>query len=339
MRVLPNVSINANSRLALSAAICAAVVCAQANLVHAAAINVALANHSTTTTTTNANNSTIDPVTYTPMHVTIPVAPGQTYDAADTTDTGTTWNSLQSVSTVPATNTSGANVNVLYQQNLPLVDSSGAITAATLNVSEILPNNKGDAIHTGQQTAAGTDGLVPNPGSTAAGTGANNGWGTSGSAQQELMGNEFIANGSAEGMIFTLDGLTAGTYNVFVYGGGTTDGQGATFTLDPSNVPAGGTAAVATNSDTSNLYHSVFDSSGTNPTPEKGLSWNMLTATVGASGILTFSATASETTGAVKPAVNGFQIDAVAGVATPEPASLGVLAIGGLALLARRRKA
>jgi hypothetical protein len=305
---------------------------------NAAAINVALANHSTTTTTTNAGNSTIDPVTYTPMHVNIPVAPGQTYDAADTTDVGTMWNSLQSVTTVPAANGGTTPINVLYESAIPLVDSSGTATSVTLNVSAIEPAAKADSIHTGQQTAAGTDGLLPNPGSTSAGTGANNGWGVSGSAQQELMGNEWISNGAAEGMIFSLSGLAAGTYNIYVYGSGTNNGQGATFTLDPSNVIT--TAAATTNSNTASEFHSVFDSTGINPTPELGLSWNLLTGTVGANGILTFTATASETSGPVKPGVNGFQIDAVAGgVTTPEPASLGVLAIGGLSLLARRRKA
>jgi PEP-CTERM motif len=290
---------------------------------HASAIDVALANFSTTTTTGNATNSGINPITYTPVHVTIPVASGKTYDAADLTDTGTTWNSLQSVSTTPTTVSSGVT-QVLYEQNIPLVDSSGATTSVTLNASAIESNGKTDAIHTGHNDAAGagTDGLAPGPSTTLDGYGTD-----AGAAHLELMNTAWVANGAAEGVSFTLNGLTPdGSYDLYVYGAGTVNGQGATFAMAAAN----GGASATTNSSTSSEYRSVFAADGVTPVTA-GESWNMLVGTADNSGSLTFTAMASETTGAVKPSIDGFQIDAV-----PEPGSLGLIALAGLAL--RRRK-
>jgi hypothetical protein len=301
-------------------AIASAFVAGRAN---ASAIDVALANFSTTTTTGNLTNSGINPITYTPVHVSIPVAPGKTYDAADLTDTGTTWNSLQTVSTVPTTVSVGVT-QVLYEQNIPLVDSSGATTSVTLNASAIESNGKADAIHTGHNDAAGagTDGLAPGPSTTLDGYGTD-----AGAAHLELMNTAWVANGAAEGVSFTLNGLTAGgSYDLYVYGAGIANGQGATFTMASAN----GSASASTNSSTSSAFRSVFQADGVTPVAA-GESWNVLAFNADSNGSATFTALASETTGAVKPSIDGFQIDAV-----PEPASLGLIALGGLVL--RRRK-
>lgn len=291
----------------------------------ASAINVALANYSTSTTThaDTTDNSGIDPITYTPVQVTIPVAPGQTYDAADTADTGTIWNSLQSVNTAPSVASSGVT-NVLYEQNIPLADSMGNATTVTLNVSAIEPDTKADYIHTGHNDGkTGADGLTANPAS------ALDGYGTdAGAAHMELMNTAWVANGKSDGMQFTLNGLAPhGNYTLYFYGAGTSLGQGASLTMDAAN----GGASAATNADTTSEYYSVFGADGITPVPA-GESWNVLSFNADANGSATFSALASETTGAIKPSLDGFQIQ----TAVPEPASLGLLALGALAL--RRRK-
>jgi hypothetical protein len=117
------------------------------------------------------------------------------------------------------------------------------------------------------------------------------------------------------------------TFSLYVYGSGTTNGQGGVFTLAASN----GGASATTNSSSTNRYLSVFAADGISPGPEKGLSWNLLSGTVDASGDVTFTET--DNADLVKPGMNGFQLD----IAVPEPASLGLLALGGVALLGRRR--
>ncbi len=335
MRVLSQLK-NKNHRvMLLSAGVGATMICLQANNANAAAINVALANDSTTATTGNATNSGINPITYTPATSTIAAATGQTYDAADVNDSGTTWNSIESVSTAPTTASVGVTT-VLYQTGLPLVDSSGATTPITLSVSAVEGNGKSDFIHTGHNDAAGpdTNSLAPSPANSTSSNGLD-GYGGAGAAHAELMGSSWVANGASDGMSFTLNGLTPnGSYNFYVYAAGVSSGQGATFAMSAAN---GGASAIV-NGDTTKEFRSVFMADGFTLVPA-GESWNTLVGTADATGSLTFTALASETTGAVKPAVDGFQFQAVTSVTTPEPASLGLLAVGGLALLGRRRKA
>jgi hypothetical protein len=143
----------------------------------------------------------------------------------------------------------------------------------------------------------------------------------------ELMNTAWVANGAAEGVSFTLNGLTAGgSYDLYVYGAGSANGQGATFTMASAN----GSATASTNSSTSSAFRSVFQADGVTPVAA-GESWNVLAFNADNSGSATFTALASETTGAVKPSIDGFQIDAV-----PEPSALGLIALAGIAL--RRRK-
>ncbi len=197
----------------------------------------------------------------------------------DITDTGTLWNSIASVSTPPTSASSVAGQQVVYQTGIPLTDSSGAATSVTLNVSAIEGLAKSDFIHTGHNDAApagtGPNGSLPsNPASTP------DGFGT-GAAHNELMNTTWVANGATDGMAFTFNGLTPlAVYNLYVYGAGSVNGQGAAFALDPTN----GGATGSTNSDTTNAYRSVFGPGGIDPAPEKGLSWNLLTGTADSSG-------------------------------------------------------
>jgi hypothetical protein len=317
-----------------SAAAACALALTAAGQVHAVVIDVGLANFSTTATTGNSTNGGINPITYTPAQVTVPYAPSVMYDAADKTDSGTIWNSIQSVSTAPTSSVS----SVLYQQNLPLVDSTGASTTAQLNVSAIEGPGKLDSIHTTSNvpSTAGSDGLLPNPANSTylVSSVATNGNGYAASnVQRLLMGNEWVANGASDGMSIQLTGLTAyagDTFSLYVYGAGSAAGQGGLFTLAAGN----GGGAVSTNSTASGRFLSVFDSSGIDPAPEKTLSWNLLTGTVDSSGNVAFTVTA--TASGLKPSANGFQLDIA--VPVPEPTSAGLLAIGSVGLLGRRRR-
>jgi hypothetical protein len=213
---------------------------------------------------------------------------------------------------------------VLYEQKLPLVDSSGNATSVTMNVSAIESNGKSDYIHTGHNDAAGagTDGLAPNP----AYSSSLDGYGTdAGAAHDELMNTSWVANGTAEGVAFVLNGLTPdASYDLYFYAAGSSNGQGATFAMAAAN--GGGTAS--TNSSATSAYRSVFQADGVTPVPA-GESWNMIPFTADNTGSVSFTALASP--GGVKPAINGFQIDSV-----PEPSALGLIALSALAL--RRRK-
>jgi hypothetical protein len=339
---------------------------------NAAAIDVALASGGVVQVTNpdvgavGANNHGITPFVYgasaagnyamtgtsggsptTPVQlVTIPDAPSVNYDAADTTDSGTTWNSLQGVTTNLATNTTGVSY-ILEEQNVPLVDSTGATTGVTLNQYLRLPNNKGtaDGIRLfANSTTLGSDGLLPNPiGSLNSASAAGDGYGV-GASHKELMGTGWSLNGTTEGLGFTLMGLKPSTtYNLYLYSAGTTLGQGGNFTgvstilTDANGNTTGGTVsgtAVQTNTTNASNFRSVFDSSGITPVPA-GESWNILTLTSDGSGDLSFALT-GDSTGGIKPILNGFQID-TATTNTPEPASALLLGLGGLTLLGRRR--
>jgi hypothetical protein len=304
----------------------------------AAVIDLAFSNNSVTTTnnggSTQATNMGIVPVTSyggsAPIQVSIPDAPSATYDAADENDPGTMWNVMESVSTVPTSNGTGGTVDVLYEQNIPLKDSLGNSTTATFSVSEILPNGKADNIHTSGSNSAsnGTDGLPPNPGSTQDTL-------VSGSSHKLMMDSAWIYNSASEGAIMTIGGLTANAqYDLYVYGNGTAAGQGGSFTLASANSGVAGdtVGSVVTNAGAATWFRSVYSTAGGNdPAPELGLSWNELVATADGSGNITF--TEIQSGDGIKPAINGLQIDAV-----PEPASLGLLSLGGLVLMARRKR-
>jgi hypothetical protein len=274
-------------------------------------------------------------------------APGATYDAADTNDSGNTWNSLEAVTTNLAANTT-ATTYILEEQNVPLVDSTGAATGVTLNEYLRLPSNKGTQDGTriyANSTTTGTDAL-PNPiNSLNSASAAGDGYGVGGS-HKELMGTGWSANGTSEGFGFTLMGLTPSTpYSLYLYSGSSTLGQGGNFTgvstilTDANGNTTGGAVqgtAVQTNTSSSSDYRSVFGSTANTPElPTSGESWTLLSLTSDASGDLSFALTGASA-GGIKPILNGFQLDTPP-AAVPEPASALVLGLSGLGLLGRRR--
>jgi hypothetical protein len=279
------------------------------------------ANASAIDVSLSRTTSAADPVTTENPVINIPDAPGVTYDAADTTDSGTTWNSLITP-TVTHNDQTGSNLTSVVEQNLSLVDSHDNVSP--IAISQILfteGNGKNDTIHqTGivAGTNPGLDGLSSNP--------------------ALLMNQSWVTNGTAETITFSLTGLVPSSpYALYIYGAGGNIGSGGTYTLPAANQGVGYIATAgnySTEPNKTGAFRSVFDSTGINPTPELGLSWQLLPAVADASGDLSFTVNTDLATG-IKGSINGFQLDTVN---TPEPASLGFLAVGAAALLGRRRK-
>jgi PEP-CTERM motif len=321
-----------NTRILASACLAGGAVVALPSFSQAdVVINVGLGGNMTMITTTTGgspSNGGVVPVTYTPTEVTVPDAPGQTYDAADTSDSGTIWNSIEAMT---GNGTSSVS-SILFEQDLPLVSSTGASTGAELNVSVTEGSGKSDYLHANHNIGrTGTDGLVPNPATSTYGASLVGDGYANTSTDQLVMGTNWITNSTGDGTTFELTGLTAyegKTFTLYVYGAGTADGSGGLFTLASGN----GGASASTNSNSSALNMSVFDSGGINPAPEKGLSWNSLTGIVDGNGDVTINVTSSVAT--VKSGENGFQIDLPS---VPEPTTLALLGLGGMGLLARRR--
>jgi PEP-CTERM motif len=293
-----------------------------ANFSHAAAIDVQLSRNTITPTAYPVvGSAALVPAGnsggFAASPLTIPAAPGVNYDAADTTDSGTQWNSLS----IPQVTVSATTVE---EQNVPLVDSNGNATSVQLAMSFVDPSLKTDEIHNEGVTTGtnpGIDGLSSNP------TG--------------LMNQSWQTNSTSESISFSLTGLPANTpYNLFVYGAGVKAESGGSYTLSTANQGsdynsasgAYSTEPVVAGDPTNGIYRSVFDNTGINPIPELGLSWTELPAVSDSTGTITFTAGEDIAT-AIKGSINGFQLDQV-----PEPASIGMLAFGGMALLGRRNR-
>jgi hypothetical protein len=298
------------TRLSIALVLTAACGLALTSRVNAQAIDVQLSR----TTSAAAIVTTVN----TP--ITIPDAPSVNYDAADITDAGTTWNSLIAP-TVTSNNTSGGNITFTTEQNLPLVNSLGAASSVTISSIQFTENTgKNDTIHqTGivAGTDPGTDGLANNP--------------------SGLMAQSWFDNGTSESITFNLSGLTPSTvYNLYIYGAGTSNGFGGSFTAPAANRATGynaTTGAYTTEPTVAGINRSVFDSTGTNPTPEQGLSWVLLPVQADSSGNLSFSVNKDNGSG-IKGSINGFQLDVV-----PEPSALALVGTGfGLMLMVIRRR-
>ncbi|MGD0768695.1 MAG: PEP-CTERM sorting domain-containing protein [Tepidisphaeraceae bacterium] len=297
-------------------------------------INVGLASFSTTTTTTNSSNGGINPITYTPAQVTVPDVGTANYDAADESDPGTIWNSIKSVNTAP--NAVGLPP-VEYEENLPLVNSLGGSTGAELNQYDIEGSTKSDVIHPNHNvlTASDSNSLHPSPANSTYGASLTGDGYTNASSEELLMVDTWITNSASDGIEFQVTGLTAyegDALTLYVYGAGTSDGEGGAFSLAAGN---DGSGTVTTNSSNSALYYGVFTPNGGSTLTAQGEAWNMLTGQVDSSGDVTLTDVANSD--GSKPAMNGFQLDIVV-PGVPEPASLGLLTLGGLGLLARRRR-
>jgi hypothetical protein len=283
---------------------------------------------------TSLTNNGITPVTYTPSTLTIPDAPEasptQTYDAADEADPGTTWNELLCPSAgTSVNNTTGSTITTIYQQNIPLVNSLGASTGVQLSLSFTEANGKDDTVHNiGIASSTGTDGLAANP---VLNTSSN-------PSTQGLMEQSWFDNGTTEEINFGLTGLIPGhEYNLYVYGSGNTTGNGGTYTVPTANQGTGynTSSGFYSTEPTGVIDRSVFDSTGINPLPEEGLTWTVLPVMADGNGDLTFSVN-KDVSSTSKGVVNGFQLDDLTLV--PEPASIGLLAMSGLTLMARSRK-
>lgn len=288
-----------------------------------------------TGTTSGAPNMGITPTSYTPALTGIPYAPSATYDAADTNDPGTLWNSLLA----PSNDAKGSiikpsgNVTVTFQTNLPLADSVGNPSGVSIAyIAEALPSSKSDEIKTNGVVSAGTDSqsLTANP--------------------VPLMSNSWGTNSTSENLIFQLTGLTPNTqFGLYIYGGGANAGNGGSYVLPTANQGTGygtgtgwsstggltstGAYTTVPNTNTSG-YHSVFSANGgNNPTPEQGLSWVLIPAKSDANGNLQFFAEVDQFS-ASKTSINGFQLV----TPVPEPATLGLLGVAALGLTSRRRR-
>ncbi len=258
------------------------------------AIDVLCSRTTFASATGNGTNNGIVPYSYTPGLQYLSPVSGASYDAADTNDTGTAWNTLICPSTSVA-NTTGSNLTTLYEQNLPLTDSLGNSSKASLSVSFTENTGKTDTIHNAGMDAGtnpGSDGLPASP--------------------SALMGQSWVDNGTSEFITFTVSGLIAGAaYDLYIYGAGPTNGYGGTYSLAAANQP-GGYAPVSTQPGGGTIYRSVFDTSGTNPAPNIGLSWNFLPAVADGNGNLSFNVNKDAGSG-VKGSINGFQIAFVPG--------------------------
>jgi hypothetical protein len=269
--------------------------CLCTSLVEAQSINVAL----------DRNSAGATPVTF--------ATSALGYDAADTFDSGTTWNNVyfqggvglntSLTGIIPA---SAAIGNYQFLYSVPLVDSAGAATvltvSATMNVTSV-------------DTHAEYNNASP-----AGGVG--------------ILAQSARLYSGGKSATWTLAGLTAGAqYNLYLYGVGGSAGNGSAYTLAaPNDAPSGvftaQTTDGATTSTANNTYWdgsgNVINGPGTDTAHSGnnayGISWVELNAVADSSGNLIF--TESKAASGVDY-INGFQLQPV-----PEPSTLALAGLG-----------
>jgi hypothetical protein len=253
-------------------------------------------------------NLGVTPTTYTPALMTIAPAAGVKYDAADTSDPGTQWNTLLAPPPAVIKNDTGDVETITLQKDLPLMDSTGAATQVKLNVLYLESANKANGIHNAglsNSASTGADGLEANP--------------------KELTRPSWVTGGSADQIEFQLTGLTPnGAFDLYIYGAGK-NGNGATFSLPNANQGVGfnsANGAYTSESTKGSAYFSVFASGGTDPKPEEGKSWIILPAQADAGGNLAFFVEHQHGT-KIKGSINGFQLQPVDGSSRKAAATSG----------------
>ena len=271
--------------------------CLGTSLVEAQSINVAL----------DRNSAGATPVTF--------ATSALGYDAADTFDSGTTWNNVYfqggvglntSLTAIVPANAAIGNYQILY--SVPLVDSTGASTAVTVSATINATSVDGHAEYNNASPASGVGVLAQ-------------------SARLYSGGDTAT---------WTFAGLTAGAqYNLYLYGVGGASGNGAAFTLNaPNDAPSGVFAAQTTDgAATSTANNTYWDGSGNviyGPGTDTGhmgnnaygISWVELNAVADPSGNLIFTES--------KAASGQDYISALQLQPVPEPS---VFALAGLGLI------
>ena len=282
--------------------------CFCTSMVEAQSINVAL----------DRNSSGAAPVTF--------ATSALGYDAADTSDSGTTWNNVyfqggvgQNTSMTGIIPSAAAVGNYQFLYGVSLIDSTGAASGVTLSA-------------TMNVTSAGDSHAEFNNASPAGATG--------------LMAQSARIYSGGDNATWTFAGLTPGAeYNLYLYGVGGSAGNGATYTLAAPNDASSGifSAEVTDGETTSSANNVLWDGSGnvingpgSDPANSGnnayGIAWVELNAAADSSGNLIFTEN-KESSGV--DYISGFQIQPV-----PEPSAFALVELGllGLIIMNRRRR-
>jgi hypothetical protein len=271
--------------------------CFCTSLVEAQSINVAL----------DRNSAGATPVTF--------ATSALGYDAADTFDSGTTWNNVyfqggvglntSLTGIVPVSSPIGS-YPILY--SVPLVDSSGAATAVTVSATIVATSVDGHGEYNNASPASGVG----------------------------ILAQSARLYSGGDSATWTLAGLTAGAqYNLYLYGVGGNAGNGSAYTLAaPNDAPSGVFTAQTTDGQvTSTANNTYWDGSGNvinGPGTDTahvgnnayGISWVELNAVADSSGNLIFT---EHSAASGVDYISGFQIQPVS---VPEPSAFALAGLG-----------
>lgn len=153
-----------------------------------------------------------------------------------------------------------------------------------------------------------------------------------------LLGTAAVANGTDPTETFVLDHVPAGTYKLYLYGANYDNDRGTLFAVNSGTADMGITGTLNGNpTHDSNLVPA--------PSFVEGANYVVFNNVVpDSNGNITITATPNPADGvgnANLPGeadVNGLQLINTTAAAIPEPASLGLLCLGGTGLLTRRRR-